>query len=252
VTSGQASRRSRRASAVACVAAAAVSIAFAAPRLAMAAGAGSLAVSPAIGTLDTPIDVSSDGPCPAGEDVHAVVTGAGIDPADDVITGVTEVRGLPRTTDHSLYVPLSVTLRDFFAQHHVARPLGRYTITLRCRAAMDVTSLGDFTGVVDIAANGTYSAVGTAARAVAKPDDGGLPGGAGTAAGTDGSELGTDPPVAAAPAVGQPQGGPNFVLIGVLPALLLLLGAVTVAATRSRKRADIRPDASIEQRKVYQ
>ena len=223
------------------------------PADAQATTAGSLAVSPPTGTLDTPMYVETDGPCSGGPLFHIFVTGAGLDPQDNFITGSTAMAGLPRTSNHAIYAPLSVTFRDFFGDHHVASPVGRYTLTLRCRAELDLTSLGDFTAQVDLDKAGHYRAIGDAARPVTKPDDGGLLGPNNPLLTTTAPSTAASPAAALAPApapIASSGRGLDLSVLGGIAALVLILSALMFFVSRRRPRTDIRPDAHNEQRKV--
>lgn len=252
------------------------------------AASGTLALAPAQGTVNSAIHVDTDGPCPSGDYFHIFVTGAGLNDKDNIITGATELAGMPRTSDHSVYTALSSTLRNFFSDHGVAKPLGAYTITLRCRAALDFRSLGDFTGVITLDKSGHYAAQGPAARPFSAPDGGGALGGnaADATPGTDAlstsgsatsapnaadsSSTGAGQPGAAAPGtgsqhVGQSPGNEpssparaeaaparriNLVVVVLLPLLVVLLAGLVYAVVRRGQRTDSRPDVRIQQRKV--
>ncbi|MDQ1725271.1 MAG: hypothetical protein QOG52_2299, partial [Frankiaceae bacterium] len=152
----------------------------------------------------------------------------------------------PRTSDRSLYAPLSSTLRSFFADQHVAAPRGRYTVTLRCRAKLDVTSLEDFTATIAVDSHGRYAALGDAARVFPKPDDGDALGSAGSAGFTpSGEQL-----AGALPAVADSAHRSSYTW-QLLVALVALVGGLVVVR-RMSPRPGTRPDASTNLRKVGQ
>ncbi|MDQ1700870.1 MAG: hypothetical protein QOF57_122 [Frankiaceae bacterium] len=216
-----------------------------APSAAHAATAHGLAVIPASGTLDDALSVSTSGPCAGGTFFHVLIKGAGLEPGGSVITGATEIAGLPRTSDRSLYAPLSFTLRDFFADQHVNAPRGRFTVILRCRAKLDLTSLDDFAGIVTIDSRGRYRAVGDAARVVPAPDGGGVLGPDGSAMPPDAQPTGIQP-VAAATSAHRPS-----YTWQLFAALVVVIGGL-VAVRRRSSRPGTRPDVSTNLRKVGQ
>jgi hypothetical protein len=208
-----------------------------------AAAVGTLAVTPPSGTVDTAVDVVSSGPCGGGDHVHVVVAGKGLKPDDAFITGTTDVAGLPRNSARLLYVPLSATFGDFFGQHGVGMPKGVYLLTLRCHAALDLTSQGDFVARLSFDGKGHYQALGDASRVVPKPD-GGVP--TGIAAPT---------PATAGAHAATGSGDAhrlNGALVVGIPALLLVLGCLALLVRRRSPRSDTRPGATLQKRKVTQ
>jgi hypothetical protein len=164
---------------------------------------GWLRVSPATGTVDTPIDVLSQAQCPAGESVVVAIDGPRIPSKGDLgfIVGNTAISALPVTDTQQLYVPLSLTIGDWFGRNVPrAKPVGTYTLTLTCRDRLRSSEVfGSYTARISIAKDGTYRALGEASRplgiqvgaadpvsggAVPSPSTPGVTGGSGAAPST--------------------------------------------------------------------
>ncbi|MFM1966252.1 MAG: hypothetical protein RL134_1977 [Actinomycetota bacterium] len=136
---------------------------------ASAAGEGTLAIVPAEGTLDTPMDVVTSGVCSQGVTFVVAVRGAGIDPvtAGNAV-GNTELAVLePAIYPGHHAVPLARTLREFFVSHGVSTPKGTYDLVFACRNRLDLQDLQTFTGALRIKGD-SYVALGAAATPVAE------------------------------------------------------------------------------------
>jgi len=135
---------------------------------AQAADAGTLAIVPAEGTLDTPMDVVTSGVCSRGVTFVVAVRGAGIDPVTSGnAVGNTELAVLePATYPGHHAVPLARTLREFFVSNGVSTPKGAYDLVFACRNRLDLQDLQTFTGALRIKGDG-YVAVGAAATPIA-------------------------------------------------------------------------------------
>jgi hypothetical protein len=215
------------------------------PSGASSSAAGSLAVVPPAGRISAATDVVSSAPCVGGDHFHIFITGKRLDPDDNIITGNTPLTGLPRTSDHLLYAPLSATFSNFFGDHGVPDPKGTYRVTLRCHGAIDLTSQGDFIADISFDGAGHYQALGDAARRAPSPDGGGLLGGNAADAPT------AAPAVATTPGAGDAHKVNGLLVVGV-PALLVVLTALALFVRRRSPRADARPTATLQQRKVTQ
>jgi hypothetical protein len=128
---------------------------------------GWLRLTPSSATIDDPIDVLSQAPCPTGTNIQVTLTGPGIpnDPMLGSVVGNTFITALPSTPTKQLYVPLTVTLRQWFSRNVPGlTPSGTYTMTLKCRAALRPTYYGSFVALVRVTKDGKYSAQGEAAK----------------------------------------------------------------------------------------
>ena len=135
---------------------------------AQAADAGTLAIVPAQGTLDTPMDVVTSGVCSRGVTFVVAVRGAGIDPVTSGnAVGNTELAVLePAIYPGHHAVPLARNLREFFVSNGVTTPKGAYDLVFACRNRLDLQDLQTFTGALRIKGDG-YVAVGAAATPMA-------------------------------------------------------------------------------------
>jgi hypothetical protein len=135
---------------------------------AQAADAGTLAIVPAQGTLDTPMDVVTSGVCSRGVTFVVAVRGAGIDPVTSGnAVGNTELAVLePAIYPGHHAVPLSRNLREFFVSNGVSTPKGAYDLVFACRNRLDLQDLQTFTGTLRIKGDG-YVAAGAAATPIA-------------------------------------------------------------------------------------
>jgi hypothetical protein len=183
-------------------------LAWASP--AQAVDAGTLAIVPAQGTLDTPMDVVTSGVCSQGVTFVVAVRGAGLDPATSGnAVGNTELSVLePAIYPGHHAVPLARNLREFFVSNGVSAPKGAYDLVFACRNRLDLQDLQTFTGTLRIKGDG-YVAVGVAATPVEEfvstPDPAQEPSATGT--GEPGSESTTDATEEPAGAGAQGQGG---------------------------------------------
>jgi hypothetical protein len=136
---------------------------------AQAADAGTLAIVPAQGTLDTPMDVVTSGVCSRGVTFVVAVRGAGLDPATSGnAVGNTELSVLePAIYPGHHAVPLARNLREFFVSNGVSTPKGAYDLVFACRNRLDLQDLQTFTGALRIKGDG-YVAVGAAATPIAE------------------------------------------------------------------------------------
>ncbi len=150
------------------VAVMASSTVLAAPAGAADEDLGWFRLTPAQGSLDDAIDGLTQAPCPAGEAIVVGLTGPGIPTGGDIgyIVGNTALSALPPTESGQLYVPLNLTLRDWFARNAPGlAPAGTYRVVLTCRAALrGSVTYGTFSADVAIAKAGTYRALGEAAK----------------------------------------------------------------------------------------
>lgn len=132
---------------------------------AWAGDGGTLIVVPDKGTIDSPIDVVTEGVCEQGVTFVVAVRGNGIDPVTSGnAVGSTELRILdpaPYPGHHA--VPLSRTLREYFTTNGVGAPVGDYDLVFACRNRLDMKDLQTFTAGIEIAKSGAYRAVGPAA-----------------------------------------------------------------------------------------
>ena len=177
---------------------------------AQAADAGTLAIVPAQGTLDTPMDVVTSGVCSRGVTFVVAVRGAGLDPATSGnAVGNTELSVLePAIYPGHHAVPLARNLREFFVSNGVSTPKGAYDLVFACRNRLDLQDLQTFTGALRIKGDG-YVALGAAATPVAEfvstPDPAREP--SATGPGDPGSDATTDATEEPAGAGAQGQGG---------------------------------------------
>jgi hypothetical protein len=129
---------------------------------------GWLRMTPATGTTFDALDTLTQAPCPGGESVIGTITGPGIpdDPRIGYIVGTTFISALPPTESGQLLVPLQLTLRDWFGRNVPGvTPAGTYTITVTCRDSLRGSiTYGSFSGQLAIAKDGTYRALGEAAK----------------------------------------------------------------------------------------
>jgi hypothetical protein len=134
---------------------------------AQAADAGTLAIVPAQGTLDTPMDVVTSGVCSRGVTFVVAVRGAGIDPVTSGnAVGNTELAVLePAIYPGHHAVPLARNLREFFVSNGVTTPKGAYDLVFACRNRLDLQDLQTFTGALRIKGD-SYVAVGAAATPI--------------------------------------------------------------------------------------
>lgn len=127
---------------------------------------GWLRLSPAQGTTSDAVDALTEKPCPGGTAVVVDVEGPGVPAEGDIgfLVGNTALTALKPTESGQVYVPLSLTFRDWFARNAPSvTPKGTYTITLTCRDALRASlTYGSYSGRVSIAANGSYRALGEA------------------------------------------------------------------------------------------
>ncbi|MFZ4510849.1 MAG: hypothetical protein ACOYNJ_07805 [Candidatus Nanopelagicales bacterium] len=177
---------------------------------AQAADAGTLAIVPAQGTLDTPMDVVTSGVCSRGVTFVVAVRGAGIDPVTSGnAVGNTELAVLePAIYPGHHAVPLARNLREFFVSNGVTTPKGAYDLVFACRNRLDLQDLQTFTGALRIKGDG-YVAVGAAATPIAEfvstPDPAQEP--TATGPGDPGSDSTTDATEEPAGAGAQGQDG---------------------------------------------
>jgi hypothetical protein len=141
---------------------------FSAVPTAFAAEPGVLAVVPAEGTLDTPIDVVTSGVCTRGVTFVVAVRGPGLDAqTSGNAVGNTGLDVLEPPLYPGRYaVPLARTLREFFIANGVGVPKGEYHLVFACRNRLDFEDLQTFTGALRIKGDG-YVAVGAAATPIA-------------------------------------------------------------------------------------
>jgi hypothetical protein len=142
---------------------------FSAVPTAFAAEPGVLAVVPAEGTLDTPIDVVTSGVCTRGVTFVVAVRGPGLDAqTSGNAVGNTGLDVLEPPLYPGRYaVPLARTLREFFIANGVGVPKGEYHLVFACRNRLDFEDLQTFTGTIRIKSD-TYTAVGEAATPLEK------------------------------------------------------------------------------------
>lgn len=129
---------------------------------------GSLAVSPAEGDLDTPLDLVTEGECSRGTAFVVTVDGKGLSEDRGNLVGATTLAGLgsPRYPGHYV-VPVNVTLREYLMRSLTkARLSGDYRIAFVCRNTLDTEPLQEFAGTIRVDGNGNYRALGDAARDV--------------------------------------------------------------------------------------
>ncbi|MGI9196707.1 MAG: hypothetical protein ACR2KE_04520 [Candidatus Nanopelagicales bacterium] len=148
----------------------AAGLALALPALpAVADEGGSLAIIPASGTLDTPMDVVTSGLCQRGVTFVVAVRGTGIDPVlSGNAVGNTDLAILePAAYPGHHSVPLSRTLREYFVSNGVVDPRGDYDLVFACRNRLDMADLQTFAGTIRIGKAG-YQALGVAATPLEK------------------------------------------------------------------------------------
>lgn len=121
-------------------------------------------LSPVKGTLDTSITALTSEPCPSGDYFVVRLYGYGLPKDGANINGAMGIVGLPRTPTNQLYIQLSYVLRDFAADNVKGGAMkGSYDVVVRCRKALDFTSLGDFVGKMTVRGN-AFTVVGAAAH----------------------------------------------------------------------------------------
>jgi len=128
---------------------------------------GWMRLQPAQGTIDDAVDGLTQSKCPGGEAIVVGLTGPGIPARSDLglMVGNTALTALPPTPTKQLWVPLSLTFRDWFGRNVPGfTPAGTYTLTTICRDALKAsTSFGHFTAQVAISKAGKFQALGAAA-----------------------------------------------------------------------------------------
>jgi hypothetical protein len=132
--------------------------------MASAAETGVLAVVPAEGTLDTPIDVVTSGVCTRGVTFVVAVRGPGLDAqTSGNAVGNTGLDVLEPPLYPGRYaVPLARSLREFFVANGVGAPKGEYDLVFACRNRLDFEDLQTFTGSIRIRGD-AYTALAEAA-----------------------------------------------------------------------------------------
>jgi hypothetical protein len=137
---------------------------FSAVPTASAAETGVLAVVPAQGTLDTPIDVVTSGVCTRGVTFVVAVRGPGLDAqTSGNAVGNTGLEVLEPPLYPGRYaVPLARSLREFFVANGVGAPKGEYDLIFACRNRLDFEDLQTFSGTIRIKGD-NYTAVAEAA-----------------------------------------------------------------------------------------
>ena len=123
-----------------------------------AAPIGTLTVSPPSGADDTPMSVSTSGPCPTtATTIQVTIQGAGFPTTGFNVVGASPISSFPTNPSGGLNIPVSDTLRNYAAQQTPPATLGGdYTITAVCRTALNPTSLGDFPGTIRFTSPTTY------------------------------------------------------------------------------------------------
>ena len=109
-------------------------------------------ISPAKGTLDTPIHLRLGVTCPKGApNALVVLTGPGIAPAGENLVGNSELTAFEVDASGTMVIPVIYPL----AQVQQGLPAGTvldgdYRITMICRRPLDATSLGEFNAYLRI------------------------------------------------------------------------------------------------------
>ncbi|MEN3357275.1 MAG: hypothetical protein V7637_1257 [Mycobacteriales bacterium] len=123
---------------------------------------GSLAVSPATGADDTPMQVTTPGGCPSpATNVLVKIFGPGFGKDGENVVGNTPLDD----PDRPVTLPLSQTLRATAAAHAPPVTLhGVYTVVVTCRLPLNRASYTDYAGSIEF--TGPHSYRRTARRAV--------------------------------------------------------------------------------------
>ncbi|MBB5869913.1 hypothetical protein F4553_003292 [Allocatelliglobosispora scoriae] len=124
---------------------------------ASAAVVGTLTVTPATGTDNTPATVNTSAACPAGTNIIGRITGAGFTTAQTVRNN-SPISSYSVNAAGGLVVPLADTFRAFGnLQSPPVVFAGKYDIVISCIAPLAPgTSLGDFVGSVWFTSNTAY------------------------------------------------------------------------------------------------
>lgn len=127
----------------------AVILAGAAPS--QAAGPGVLTISPASGNNNTTISMTTAGPCTStnATNLQATISGAGYPAGGANVVGNTAISAFQTTSAGGYLVPMSLSLQDHGNQQ--TPPVvfsGRYDFTVFCRAKINPTVLGSWTGSI--------------------------------------------------------------------------------------------------------
>ena len=115
-----------------------------------AASVGTLTFTPSSGTDQTPLLVTTSGPCPGGTNLQVNVTGAGFPAAGQNVTPNNDQTIFPTDAVTGGYlVPFSDTMQSFASQQTPPATLsGDYNVSLICKAHLGSGTFGTFDGVV--------------------------------------------------------------------------------------------------------
>jgi hypothetical protein len=229
---------------------------------------GWMRLQPTQGTIDDAVDGLAQAKCPGGEAIVVQLTGPGIPTTREVgyLVGNTALTALPPTPTGQLWVPMSLTFRDWFGRNVPGvTPAGTYTLTTICRDAIkSAVTYGHYSAQVSITKAGGFTALGAAAQpfnttkgekdplanvtaspgATASPSAGSgssapataAPSGSGTQTPAPGATPGTSTgsgSVAASSPTSQSGGGVRVILLGLGALLLIVAGAIALRARRS-------------------
>lgn len=125
---------------------------------ASAAVVGTVSVSPATGTDNTPATVNTSAACPAGNNIIGRIFGAGFPAAGQTVRNNSPISSYSVNAAGGLVVPLSDTFRAFGnLQSPPVVFAGKYDIVVSCIAPLAPgTSLGDFSGSIWFTSNTAY------------------------------------------------------------------------------------------------
>jgi hypothetical protein len=233
---------------------------------------GWMRLQPAKGTIGDAIDGLTQAKCPAGKAIVVKLSGPGIPATREVgyLVGNTALTALAPTSSGQLWVPMSLTFRDWFGRNIPGfTPVGTYTLTTICRDAIkSALTYGHYSAQVTITKAGTYSAVGDAAlpfntvkgekdplaAATASPSGGANPSGSGAPTGgapsaSASSSAGATPGTGATPTTatdtsslaGATTDSGSGVRLALLAFGALLVVASVLVALRARQVASDEP-----------
>jgi hypothetical protein len=120
---------------------------------------GSLNVSPTAGSDLAPLTLTTGGACsdPSATYIMATISGSGFAVDGTIVVGAIQITAL-NTTGTGYVIPVTNTLAAIASLHAPAVTyVGNYVFDVRCRAALDPTSLGDFTATIHFTNPHTWS-----------------------------------------------------------------------------------------------
>lgn len=134
---------------------------------------GPLAIEPASGNLLTYMKVTTAGGCPGGTNSITRVFGKGFPPGGENVIGNTEVIDFGNPAANRMVAPLTITIEEARLKMPPGTTLeGVYELKLNCQEPLPFEYdqlYGLYVGKLRIAADGTYTALTTAADLPATP-----------------------------------------------------------------------------------